>query len=228
MNDSCDGLTKAQRIGKRIKAERTRNKNRSMSQILLAGKLNTTQNTISNWERGKAIPPMDQLIRISGIFGCDVAYLLCDYDERSKETAAISEVTGLSVVAIERLKELQERAKKEQSAGWRETYQEQELKAINTLLECGLTTLDYVYQYLYGDYNTYWMLTQGEHGEDKDVCADDIMMGYKGSPDGPGIFVPIGDARETFMLKIQRELVNLYNLLHAKEGSKDGKHKEGN
>lgn len=228
MNDSCDGLTKAQRIGKRIKAERTGNKNRSMSQILLAEKLNTTQNTISNWERGKVIPPMDQLIRISEIFRCDVSYLLCDYDERSKETEAISEVTGLSVVAIERLKELQERVNRDKAAGWHGTTQEQELKAVNTLLERGLTALDYVYQYLYGDYNTYWMLTQGEHGEDKDACADDIMIGYKGSPDGPGTFISIGDARETFMLKIQRELVNLYNLLHAKGGSKDGKHKEGN
>lgn len=98
MNDNCDNLTKSQRIGQRIKAERT-NPKRSMTQIALAHMMNTTQNTISNWENGK-IPPLDQLVRLAEIFKCDVAYLLCDYDNRNITDKWISERTGLSETAI--------------------------------------------------------------------------------------------------------------------------------
>lgn len=227
MDDNCDNLTKSQRIGQRIQAERT-NPKRPMTQIMLANRMYTTQNTISNWERGKVTPSTDQLTQLAEIFKCDVAYLLCDYDERSKETAAISDATGLSVAAIERLKDMQERIKREKAAGWHGTFQEHELKAINTLLEHGLTTLDYVYQYLYGDYNAYWITTQDEQGKDKDICANDIMLGYKDNPDGPGTFIPVSDTRETFMLKIQRELINLYNLLHQQAQIKQkGVHNNG-
>lgn len=98
MNDNCDNLTKSQRIGQRIKAERT-NPKRPMTQIVLAHMMNTTQNTISNWENGK-IPPLDQLVRLAEIFKCDVAYLLCDYDDRDITDKWISERTGLSETAI--------------------------------------------------------------------------------------------------------------------------------
>lgn len=60
------------------------------------------------------------------------------------------------------------------------------------------------------------------------------MLGYKDKPNGPGTYIPISDARETFMLKIQRELIGLYNLLHWKSranqkgGHNNSKHKENN
>ena len=104
MNDNHNDLTKSQLIGRRIKAERTKNKNRAMTQTGLARKMFTTQNTISNWETGKVVPSMEQLIRLAEIFKCDVSYLLCDYDDRSITDKWISERTGLSVEAVEWLK----------------------------------------------------------------------------------------------------------------------------
>lgn len=123
MYDNHGELTKAERIGQRIKAERTRDKNRSMTQVQLALKVHTTQNTISNWETGTVMPPMDQLINLAKVFGCDVAYLLCDYDDRNITDMWISDTTGLSVQAIQCLKNRH---------GILHDY---ELEIINTLLE---------------------------------------------------------------------------------------------
>lgn len=245
MNDILRYASRIKKIGNRIKTERESQKDacgRKMSQEKLAEEISSLlpeeksvgQNSVSNWEKGNAFPPLEKLICMAQIFHCDVAYLLCDYDDRSITDKWISETTGLSVASIGHLKNMQERVKREKAAGWYEFPDEQELTAINTLLECGSTALHFIYQYLYGDYNTYWMLTQGEHGEDKDICADKIMFGYKGKPNGPGTYIPISDARETFMLKIQRELIGLYNLLHwqshanPKRGRNNGKHKEDN
>lgn len=73
-------------IGERIRSER---KLKGMSQIRLAEKMSfllkedVGQTTVSSWEKGAIIPPVSKLVCLSEVFGCDVGYLLGDYDERS-------------------------------------------------------------------------------------------------------------------------------------------------
>lgn len=46
---------------------------------------------------------MNSLARMADLFGCDIGYLLCDYDERTRDIADASQITGLSPGAIEQL-----------------------------------------------------------------------------------------------------------------------------
>lgn len=57
---------------------------------------NISQSTIASWENGKTIPPLDKLIVLSSIFGCDISYLLGDYPERRRDSVDIRKITGLS------------------------------------------------------------------------------------------------------------------------------------
>ncbi len=92
---------RGKKIGKRIQGER---KKLGMSQKelgeriaeLLNGDVDVAQNTISGWETGKQIPPMNQILALSNIFGCDCGYILCDYDQRTHDSLEIREATGLS------------------------------------------------------------------------------------------------------------------------------------
>lgn len=107
------------KIGKRIREERKRSK---LTQNLLAEKLSDmmiesakdnevyiSQNTISDWEKGKRLPPLYRMVSLSLIFDCDIGYLLCDYDERKRNLADVREQTGLSAAAAERLCKIHEK-----------------------------------------------------------------------------------------------------------------------
>ena len=98
-------------IGKRIKDERNKKK---LSQQELADAISAMlnsdpvckgigQNTVSNWEKGITLPPLSKLIALSNIFGCDIGYLLCDYDEPTRNLADVVEQTGLSGEAVKSL-----------------------------------------------------------------------------------------------------------------------------
>ena len=104
MTDFYERLPK---IGKRIRNER---KEAGMNQEELAsaiafeiGRDGCSQNTVSDWENGKALPTMKTLLAMSKIFGCDCGYLLCDYDEKTHDQQYISKETGLSPEAVQYL-----------------------------------------------------------------------------------------------------------------------------
>lgn len=101
MNDNPIA-NRRRKIGKRIATER---KKRGWSQAVFGeelsmkmdGAISAEQNTISNWENGKNLPAsLDVFLAMSQIFSCDCAYLLCDYDERTHDSAEICKATGLS------------------------------------------------------------------------------------------------------------------------------------
>lgn len=92
------GNERAKQIGKRIRDERKANGFKD--QLSLATEMYVAQNTISSWETGAVIPSMEQLFQLAKLFHCDVAYLLCDYDDRSITDKWISERIGLSETAI--------------------------------------------------------------------------------------------------------------------------------
>lgn len=93
---------RATKIGKRIKEERKANGFKD--QLSLATEMYVAQNTISSWETGAVVPSMEQFIRLAKLFHCDVAYLLCDYDDRNITDKWISEQIGLSSGAIQWLR----------------------------------------------------------------------------------------------------------------------------
>ena len=95
-------------IGARIRTER---KAMKMTQGKLAEEIGEItgdqlirQNTVSDWERGITIPPINKLLALSKIFRCDCGYLLCDYDERAHGVKEICSETGLSAESVEYLR----------------------------------------------------------------------------------------------------------------------------
>ena len=106
MNDNSV-VNRRRKIGERIATER---KKRGWSQEVFGEKLSKKmdwstaagQNKISNWENGKHLPSsLDVFLAMSQIFGCDCGYLLCDYDERTHDSAEICKATGLSDRSVE-------------------------------------------------------------------------------------------------------------------------------
>lgn len=98
-------LERGKKIGKRIQEERKKlgiNQEELGERImkLLNCEGGVAQNTISGWETGKQIPPMNQILALSKIFGCDCGYILCDYDQRTNNSQEICEATGLSEHSI--------------------------------------------------------------------------------------------------------------------------------
>ena len=117
MNDIWKYEQGKAQIGKRIKDERNKKK---LSQQELADAISAMlnsdsdckgigQNTVSNWEKGITLPPLSKLIALSSIFGCDIGYLLCDYDEPTRDLADVVEQTGLSGEAVKRLKQIHDK-----------------------------------------------------------------------------------------------------------------------
>ncbi|MBR4472135.1 MAG: helix-turn-helix transcriptional regulator [Oscillospiraceae bacterium] len=95
---------RSQIIAERIRAER---KALNLTQEELAGEVAALtgdevigQNTISDWERGISIPPLNRIFALSKLFQCDCGYLLGDYEEKTHNENYISEETGLSPESV--------------------------------------------------------------------------------------------------------------------------------
>lgn len=92
-----------EKIGSRIKEER---KKKYKSQGAFADAITPflrdapSQSTISDWETGTTIPEYDKLLAMSFLFGCNVGYLLGDYDQRTQNAVEIHNSIGLSEESI--------------------------------------------------------------------------------------------------------------------------------
>ncbi len=93
--------------GKRIKTERINLNN--ISQEKLGEKIgektgqSIKRQTISSWEKGESFPDLKNLVAMSQIFSCDIAYLLGDIEERHVMNAKITTECGLSEQAADNL-----------------------------------------------------------------------------------------------------------------------------
>jgi len=58
----------------------TLRKQQNISQEQLAEKMNVTWQTISDWEEGASLPPVDSIVKLSGILEVSTDYLLKDTD----------------------------------------------------------------------------------------------------------------------------------------------------
>lgn len=92
-----------ERIGKIILAERTKFK---LSQVELGKKIGIVGKQISNYEKGKSIPPIDVMFKLCDVFQCDLGYLLGepDYSEGTKLETAIVKTTGLNIDALNNIR----------------------------------------------------------------------------------------------------------------------------
>lgn len=210
-------IDRVRQIGKRIKDERRKKK---LSQQKLADAISsimvdsdpdykgTEQNTVSNWEKGVSLPPLSKLIALSEIFDCDLGYLLCDYDEPKRDLADVVEQTGLSGKAATRLKTMAGRVNKEKQAGWLNTMEEQELKALNTILENDYQMLYYIYQYIFGNYDSFSIATVNHSGQEKDIVEKDILLCNTNTPD-TGTYINAEQLQPVFLLSIQSALMDL-------------------
>ena len=210
-------IERVRQIGKRIKDERRKKK---LSQQKLADAISsimvdsdpdykgTEQNTVSNWEKGVSLPPLPKLIALSEIFDCDIGYLLCDYDEPKRDLADVVEQTGLSGKAATRLKTMAGRVNKEKQAGWLNTMEEQELKALNTILENDYQMLYYIYQYIFGNYDSFSIATVNHSGQEKDIVEKDILLCNTNTPD-TGTYINAEQLQPVFLLSIQSALMDL-------------------
>ena len=59
-----------------------------------------TRKTIASWEKGNPIPPLDTLLKMCEIFDCELGYLLCEHDTKTRAAADIQSEIGLSESSI--------------------------------------------------------------------------------------------------------------------------------
>ena len=95
---------KKMKIGARIREERITSGFKTQSSFAVALELQEESRTsVGNWENGVHLPPFKTLIKMCEIFDCEIGYLLCEYDCKTKEATDIKNVTGLSEKSIDRL-----------------------------------------------------------------------------------------------------------------------------
>lgn len=92
MVDSTWGVIDLRDVGKNIRDLRERAK---LTQDELAERLCTTRQTVSNYERGKTRPDVEQILRLAAIFGTDANAILyglpgTEYRSRASSCAVLS------------------------------------------------------------------------------------------------------------------------------------------
>ena len=95
---------KIKSIGERIKKERKSAgfTNQSGFARFMGYSIDSRQ-TVGNWEKGKYIPCMDDLLKMCNLFDCDLSYLLCEHKAKRRKVADVQKETGLSEEAINKL-----------------------------------------------------------------------------------------------------------------------------
>ena len=95
----------AEKIGKTIFSERTK---LGLTQKELGKRMNIVGKQISNYEKGKTIPPIDVMMKLCDIFNCELGYLLGepDYSEGTRIITYLTERTGLTADAINNIYKL--------------------------------------------------------------------------------------------------------------------------
>lgn len=89
----------AEQVGNIIFQERMKLK---ISQLELGKQIGVVGKQVSNYEKGKLIPPMDVMLKLCDIFNCEMGYLLGekDYLNKTKSKTAIINLTGLTEESI--------------------------------------------------------------------------------------------------------------------------------
>lgn len=90
-------------IGRRIRKEREKI---NLSQAKFAKALELEESSrqfVAKWEKGKALPHLSYMYKMCELFECELGYLLCEYDCKTRVATDIKKATGLTEDAINRL-----------------------------------------------------------------------------------------------------------------------------
>lgn len=93
-------------IGKRIQYERNQ---LGLSQGKFAEKIGLAESSrqvIGKWEKGKLLPHFDHMLKMCELFECELGYLLCEYDCKTRVATDVKKATGLTEAAINRLMDI--------------------------------------------------------------------------------------------------------------------------
>ena len=86
------------KIGERVRLEREK---RGLTMEAMADRIGTSRQTVSRWERGDGVEiTLNMLLRMCDIFECELGYMLCEYDCKTREATDICKATGLSEAAV--------------------------------------------------------------------------------------------------------------------------------
>ena len=89
------------KIGERIRIER---RSLNLTQDEFKERINiSARQTIARWENGKALPTLEDFLIMCELFSCDMGYLLCEHNEKTRAATDIRKETGLSEKAINRI-----------------------------------------------------------------------------------------------------------------------------
>lgn len=94
---------KDKKIPVRIRQEREIS---GLTQDLLSEKIGLSRQTLINYESGKSPVPIDVILKMCEVFGCEAEYLLCASDQRNRVTTDLCEATRLSEKAVENILDL--------------------------------------------------------------------------------------------------------------------------
>lgn len=92
------------KIGKRIYDNRNK---LGLTLEQLAELSGVSRQSISNYESGKNIPTEEVRRKLCKVFNCDMGYLMCEYNNKTRKNADVAAETGLSDKAITGLKVIQ-------------------------------------------------------------------------------------------------------------------------
>lgn len=93
-------------IGERIRKER---ESMGLSQANFAKLLHfkeSSRQVIGKWEKGKVLPHFDLMLAMCSLFECELGYLLCEYDCKTRVATDIKKATGLTEDAVNRLMDI--------------------------------------------------------------------------------------------------------------------------
>lgn len=94
---------KDKKIPVRIRQEREIS---GLTQDLLAEKIGLSRQTLINYESGKSPVPIDVILKMCEVFGCEAEYLLCASDQRNRVNTDLCRATRLSEKAVENILDL--------------------------------------------------------------------------------------------------------------------------
>ncbi len=136
-----------EKIGKRIQEERKLAGFKTQGSLAeKVGLSFESRQTVANWESGKAMPQLTEMLLMCNIFKCELGYLLCEYDFKTRAATDIHEETLLSEIAISKLKEYKSNGEYLDDSPAPRT------RAINALIENEVVT-DAIAYYLFGSIN---------------------------------------------------------------------------
>ena len=95
-----------EKIGERIKFEREQNGLTQKELMLKIGRSEESYRILGRWEKGITRPQFSDIIELCKVFDCELGYLLCEYDCKTREATDIQQATGLCQQAINRLTKL--------------------------------------------------------------------------------------------------------------------------